>query len=370
MRSIVSLTAATALCVVALTTGSAVAQSDGARETVRPLGDGRVEVPSRSEQYLTIEEVGAEVPRLTIRAPARVTFREGAVVRMNSTVGGRITTVHAGLGDKVSEGDPLVTIDSPEAAQIRSELEQARVELRSARAEFERQEEMAERGIGTERERFRAETALSEAQTGFARAQMAAEFLGEGEGRTSTLIAPRDGTILSRDASAGALTEGNGEALMVIGDREDLWVIAEVFERDLGMVEPGAEVEIELGREAPVSGRVVRIGSVIDEGRRRAPVYIELDDPVAGMRPGMFARAGIRLDLQEGVTLPPAAVLILDDDRHVVFVREGDGIYAPREVTIGPTLDGRIQVLSGVEAGDEAVVRGGLLLERAANQML
>src|SRR5699024_10212456 len=118
-------------------------------------------------------------------------------------------------------------------------------------------------------------------------------------------------------------------------------------------------------------------GTLVDRSRRRAPVYISIDPEstpdapeATGLRPGMFARADIQTKSREGLSVPAGAVLIKDRGHYVVYVEVEPLKFRAKQVAIGPTVDGRVQILSGLEPDDRIVTRGGLLLDTSAEQLL
>jgi multidrug efflux pump subunit AcrA (membrane-fusion protein) len=111
------------------------------------LADGALRVREDSLPFIEVQTVGdAQVPTL-VRAPARLAFREGAASEVGAPVEGRVTEVHARVGEHVEAGDPLVTISSPSAASVRGELARARVLVQAALAELARQEQMRAAGV-------------------------------------------------------------------------------------------------------------------------------------------------------------------------------------------------------------------------------
>jgi cobalt-zinc-cadmium efflux system membrane fusion protein len=191
------------------------------------------------------------------------------------------------------------------------------------------------------------------------------------------LRAPIDGTVIARHATVGAVAQPGGDSLIEIGNPAALWVVAEVFERELAQVHDGAAVDIELPtRTTPAAGHVVSVGSALTGALRTAPVYIAFDDAAApgpgdpAARAGMFARAAIKAPAGQSIVLPAAAVLIEDGKTYVVYVKTGEDLFAARKVEVGRSIDGRVEVLRGVAPGDEVVIRGALLIEGAAEQLL
>jgi cobalt-zinc-cadmium efflux system membrane fusion protein len=121
------------------------------------------------------------------------------------------------------------------------------------------------------------------------------------------LRAPIEGTVISRHATVGAVAQPGGDPLIEIGNPTALWVVAEVFERELAQVRDHAEVDLELPtRVAPVPGHVVSVGSALTGALRTAPVYIGFDAPDVDVRAGMFARAAIKAPAATSIAVPAA----------------------------------------------------------------
>jgi membrane fusion protein, heavy metal efflux system len=333
------------------------------------LPEGMVQVPEASRQFIVVEQVAAQENAAVLRAPVRVTFRDGAVSRLGAPLAGRVERVHVRTGDRVKAGDPLVTLDCPEAASSRAALSTARASQREARAALDRQNRMLEQGVGTERERLEAERQLAEAEAELARAQAAARFAGNSLGTTVVLRSPIAGTVVSRNATVGAAVEAGGEPLVEVGDPSELWVVADVFERDLHLIREGTRAHIELPSIIePLGGRVASLGAVVEGSARTAPVRITLDQTDERLRPGMFGRVRIESP-EQALALPTAAVLI-KDQQTVVYVETAPGTFARRPVVVGHPVEGKVLIKSGLSAGDPVVVRGALLLDGAAEQLL
>lgn len=337
-----------------------------------PRPDGTVRLAKESRQYVVTQKVALGAASPVVLAPARIAFRDGAVSQVNLPIAGRVTVIHVKTGDRVKAGDPLVTISSPDAAAARAQLAAATAEHDAAVQEVARQDAMARSGVGVDSERVTAQAHLRQSEAELARAQTTVAILGGGGGPTVVLRAPIDGTVIARHATVGAVAQPGGDPLIEIGNPSALWVVAEVFERDLAEVHDGAAVDIELPTRAAAAGHVVSVGSALTGALRTAPVYIALDDGpgTAAVRAGMFARAAIKAPAGQTIVLPAESVLIEDGKTYVVYVKVGDDLFAPRKVEVGRSIDGQVEVLRGVAAGDEVVTRGALLIEGAAEQLL
>jgi membrane fusion protein, heavy metal efflux system len=287
-------------------------------------------------------------------------------------VAGRVTAIHVKTGDRVKAGDALVTLASPDAAAARAQAAAAIAEHDAAVTENARQESMAKSGVGVESERVTAAAHLRQSEAELARAQSTAAILGGGGGSVVVLRAPIDGTVIARHATVGGVAQPGGDPLIEIGNPSALWVVADVFERELAQVHEGAAVDVELATRAqPVKGHVVSVGTALTGALRTAPVYIQLDDAAADdVRAGMFARAAIAAPAGQSIILPAEAVLIEDGKTYLVYVKAGDDLYAPKKVRVGPSVDGRVEILEGLAPGEQVVVKGALLLDTEAEQLL
>ncbi len=364
------------LCAAAVSALFACSRATDSRAvaTERPADagppSGVVSVSAASLPFLKTQAVQVEAALPALRVPARVAFQEGSFTQLSAPLSGRVVIVHVSSGDKVKSGDPLVTLNCPEASSARSQLATAEAELREAQAALARETKMLSQGVGTERDRLSAEIKLASERAEYQRALETARFVGTGQGSMVVLRAPLDGVILSRRATVGAAVSAGAEPLIEIGDPQALWIIADVFERDLSLIRVGLRTSTVLkSLPQPVQGVVTSIGSVVSESMRTAPVRIACTGDVSLLRPGMFGRTQIVSD-ESGIALPARAVLIREGGETVVYVGHGPQQFERRKVVIGPTLDGRVRVLTGLQPAETVVIEGALLLDGAAEQLL
>ncbi len=337
-----------------------------------PVDDGIVHIQKGSEQFIGVETVGSAKSESMIAAPAHVEFKEGAVSQLGAPLDGRIVAVHVRIGDRVRAGDALVTIDCPDAAEIRAQVETARASLREARAALDRQERMLQSGVGVEKEKISAETHLQEVQAELSRVEADAAFIGMGTGTAVVLRSPISGAVITRKANVGLAVQKGADPIIEVGDPSAVWLVADVFERDLGRVHEGAHVTVQLpSTQTPLGGRVASIGTVVTTGLRTAPVRVMLEGASAQLRPGMYGSVEIQA-FDGDITIPTQAVLIKDGKESVVWVQKDPHTFERRRVNVAQHVgDGsRVQITSGLAPGDQVVVKGALLLDGSAEQLL
>jgi len=108
----------------------------------------------------------------------------------------------------------------------------------------------------------------------------------------------------------------------------------------------------------------------VDTDSRRADAYLAFAKPIAGLRAGMLAQVTLRVGGGSGLAVPVSAVLIKEGKRRVVYVERPDGTFEVRDVKTGYNRDGRVEILQGLAPGERIVVRGALLLDTQAEQLL
>jgi cobalt-zinc-cadmium efflux system membrane fusion protein len=342
-----------------------------ASDSSRDSGVRSAQLADTQKQYLSIEAVSASRGVDLLALPGRVTFRPQAQSAVGATTAGRVVAVLVQAGQVVKAGAELLTIESADAGAARATLDQAATRLASAESVFRRQVEMIEKGVGLEFERQEAEARLKEARAEYERARNAADLIGSGQGIRVTVRAPANGVVIAIRTAVGATVAPGGEALLELGDPTRLQVVAQVPESDLRRIAVGGEAEVELpGLAARVAARVENFNPRVDPESRRAQVYLALARRTDGIRAGMLAQVTLRTSVGAGIWVPVSAVLIKDGKRRVVYVERSDGSFEAREVQIGQNRDGEVAILQGLAAGERVVVRGALLLDAQAEQLL
>jgi len=184
-----------------------------------------------------------------------------------------------------------------------------------------------------------------------------------------TIPSPVTGTVIEKPSVQG-MRFMPGEPLYRIVDLSTMWVVAEVFEQDLGGVRIGQEavtsVKAYPGRS--FSGRVAFVYPTVGAETRTARVRIEIPNPDELLKAGMYATVEIAapLDAKDVLAVPESAVLD-SGARQVVLIDHGDGRFEPRAVSLGERADGYVAVLGGVEAGESVVVSANFLIDAESN---
>lgn len=337
------------------------------------LGPNQVRVKATSLPFIETKVVETTGDAHVVWVPGSLVLKEYFTTHVVSPVPGRVSQLHVLVGDHVRANDPLVILVSADAARIRSDYAQAQSAMALAQQNLRRHTEMVRKGVGVQVDLDLARANYQEAQWKLEAVKKEVDQLGPGHGEVVVLRAPRDGVVLQNDVSQGAFVDRDGGSLLKIGDPSALWVAAEVFESDLASVLVNASSDIEIpALDIQLKGEVKRVSSTVNTTTRRGTVFAEIEQQVSGLRAGMLARVGVHTKRPAGLSVPSNAVLVKEGGRAVVFVQSDNDetLFEARDVTLGQPSFGFIPVLDGLNEGDKVVIKGGLLLDGAANQLM
>lgn len=183
-------------------------------------------------------------------------------------------------------------------------------------------------------------------------------------GKQLEIKAPIDGVVIDRKATTGELVD-KAKEIYTISDPTQLWTIAEVKERDIAVVKVGQDAAFTAMAypEEKFHGKVVLIGNQVEAGSRTVEVRIAVDNADGRLKPGMFADVEIVTTVLDNVLLIPDGALQTDGDNQIVFVSLDGNKFEKRVVKLGLEQSGRVQILSGVKAGEKVVTEGSFILK-------
>jgi pyruvate/2-oxoglutarate dehydrogenase complex dihydrolipoamide acyltransferase (E2) component len=193
-----------------------------------------------------------------------------------------------------------------------------------------------------------------------------AELKRTGEAKRVVVFpAPVDGVVIEKMGVAGQMMKP-GERIYRLADLSSVWVLAQVYEKDLPYLKPGqpTTVTTSYGPERKFTGTVELLLPQVEEQTRAATARIVLPNPDGFLRPGMFVEVSFTTQLSDDAVLVPDMAVLRSGERNTVFVALDDGFFEPREVTLGARSEGGFyQVLDGVKAGERVVTSGQFMLD-------
>jgi membrane fusion protein, heavy metal efflux system len=327
----------------------------------------------------------------TIELPGRLTANEDQTARLGAPAQGRLIRVHVQAGDRVSRGQRLVTLQSAAAGTARADYAKAVAELNSRRAAanyshgaLQRAERLLEaKAIARqELERARADDELAQSAQAQAAAEVdrarsaLAQFGTTAATGEMTLQSPVSGIVLTRDAVPGSVVDA-GTPLVTVSDITTLWLEVAATDQVAARLRPGlaARFTVPAFPAEQFAARVQSIGGALDPTTRTLRVRALVPNASGRLRPEMFTTVLIDGGVPvAGIAVPDSALQMLDE-KPVLFVAIPDGKggarFQRRDVAVGGKVGGRVQILSGVAAGELVVVQGAFAIksEFARSQM-
>ena len=315
-------------------------------------------------------------------APGRIGIDPNRSSRLLLPVAGRVVAVRAKVGDAVEQGQPVLTVDSPDAdaavaAAIQAEAgeRQARAAATKAEADLLRTSDLYEHHavaqkdmLAAQNDQAQARAALETARAALQQARRKLELLElkhSSDARPVIQVrAPMSGKVLEVNVAPGEYRNDTGTPLMTIADLSRVWISSDVPESAIRLIRVGERVTITMvaypGEE--YEGRVARIADVLDPQTRTVKVHVEMVNPRGRFRPEMFVTIRHSGESRPTPVLPLGAI-VQEYGRPIVFLERAPGRFERREVTLGPRTGDVVPIVSGVQAGERVVVDGGVLLK-------
>ncbi|HEU5040674.1 MAG TPA: efflux RND transporter periplasmic adaptor subunit [Gemmatimonadales bacterium] len=333
--------------------GMTATAGDSLREVRLPAADAR-------RIGITFAEVTRAALGQPVRAVAEVTYDETRAATVALKVDGWVERLYTNFtGQAVRRGEPLVELYSPMLVTAQEELVLARKLGADVAAGTAEARQGAEQLAESARRRLRYWDVPAEAIE-------RVERTGEAT-RTVTLRSPVSGVVVEKLVQQGQRIMA-GEPILRIADLSTVWVEGEVFERDLASVRVGqsATVDLQALPGATRRGRIAYVYPTLDPATRTARVRVALSNPGLELKPGMYATLRFTPVADTALTVPRSAVLVTGE-RALAFVKRPDGAFEPRSVVLGRTTEDRLEILSGLAAGDSVVASGTFLVDAESN---
>jgi cobalt-zinc-cadmium efflux system membrane fusion protein len=345
---------------------------------------GEVVIPPDSPQLSQIRAAAVEataVPLAGVSAPGKVEASANRLSHVVLPMTGRITSVSVHLGDFVHQGQPLLTLEGPDADAAVSNLLQSQAGVTHAKSaeakaqlDLDRAKDLLQHGAVPQKEVLNAQAIAIQAHAGVEQAEAAVEQarrrvelfgIAPGSfGQRVTVRAPISGKILELSAVNGEFRNDLSAPLITIADLSSVWVTSDVPETAIRLVKVGEPVHIELTAYPGESfrGRVTLIGDVVDPQTRTVKVRAVLPNPDGRLKPEMFGNVQLA-EHSEVLPTVPAAAVVAGDGKSIVWRETRPGTFRKTVITTGAQVGDRVAILSGLKPGDRVVVDGVMLLQ-------
>jgi Cu(I)/Ag(I) efflux system membrane fusion protein len=323
---------------------------------------GTVSISPDKVQKLGVATAAAERRELarTVRAVGIVEADERRLHNVTLKFDGYIEKLYVdATGQRVKQGQPLFDLYSPELVAAQHEY----LIAKSGREMLAEGSATAQAGMAN-----LAQGGLERLHNwGIAPADLRALEQRGAVLHTLTVRSPADGVVMEKDAVAGMKATA-GATLFHIADLSLVWVIAQVYEQEIGLITAGqaAQVKLEAYPGRTFQGKVDFVYPALDAATRTVKVRLQLANPDGLLKPMMYAHVELAAQPRQALAIPVAAVL--DSGRRTaVLVELGGGRFEPRQVVLGLKGDEAVEVLQGLAAGEKVVVGAQFLIDAESN---
>jgi cobalt-zinc-cadmium efflux system membrane fusion protein len=286
---------------------------------------------------------------------------------------GRVMEIHARLGDTVKTGQLLLRVQSADMSGAFSDYRKALADEQLARTQLERSKLLYNKGALSLNDLQVTQDTEDKAKVDVENTTERLRVLGGSIDHPAAIVdirAPVSGVITDQQVTNAAGVAGLGSPNpFTISDLTHVWIVCDVYENDLANVHVGETAEIRLNAypDKVFTGRISKVGPVLDPPMRTAKVRIEVRNPGL-MRVGMFVTATFRGQKKETYAAIPATAILHLHDRNWVYVPNGDKSFRRVDVVAGNMLPGNMQeVVSGIRPGTQ-VVKNALVLQNTVEQ--
>jgi cobalt-zinc-cadmium efflux system membrane fusion protein len=307
---------------------------------------------------ITVETLAERPVSRTLTVAGKVQFDEDRLARILAPLNGQVVDLRLKVGDAVQKGQTLCAINSRDATAAIGEHIESHKDLELAEKTTSMTQDLFEHQAASKIALQQAQNDLAKAKSRVARNEEALRVLGlktEGDidrfdGRVP-VVSPIRGLVIERHVTDGQFVQSDSMPMIVIADLSTVWVVGDVFERDLSLVMNSDSTVITTtafpGEQ--FTGHVNYISDVIDPATRTAKIRVSVPNPHGRLKVEMFA--SIALDVGNAtpvLTVPPRAIFV-DNGRRWVYVATAPGHFVRRAA-------------EGLRPGDRVVTDGGLLL--------
>lgn len=315
-----------------------------------------------------------------VRTTGTVDWDADHTTQAITQVNGPISRILVDLGTKVTKGEPLLYVASPDMANAMSAYRKARNREVLNKRIVDRMNELLSRGVVATKDVESSVADYNDAMTDVQNALQALKIFdvtqqdldqAEKQGTTITpelaVRSPISGVIVQKLVSPGQFIQSGTTVCFMISDVSTVWVQGHIFDRDLPFVKVGDPVT----ETSPVfshsfRGQVQYVGAAVDPNTRTTPVRIVTQNPEGLLKKDLYVEADVRTGARRDILVVPVSAVLHDaDNQPMVYVEAQAGKFAQRVVTVGGQQGEEVEITSGLNPGENVVTQGSIFVQFA-----
>lgn len=358
--------------IIFIVTACGSKQSEKETKTYKLIGDTIiVEDESIISPRLRVGQAKDSLHQSEIFATGTVKAIPNFYAEIAPPFSGRVTKVHLKLGMKTVPGTPLFEMASPDFTEIQKSYLQAKSELSSAKANLDRQIDLFDHGVAAKRDVEEAQTHYDMQKQEYDNMASNLKLYGIEQdnfslGQNLIVRSPIAGEVIVNDIVQGHYLREDDEPRAKIAQLNKVWVVGEVKEKDVNFISDLEEAKITLSAypDRELTGQIFHIDEIVDESIRSVRVLIECDNSEGMLKPGMYVSVKF-IDHEKSSLLVPLKSVLQFNDRSFVFVEVEKGKFMRRYIETGTSIDDKIIVTKGLDAGETIITEGAFYLLEA-----
>jgi cobalt-zinc-cadmium efflux system membrane fusion protein len=330
------------------------------------------------EQMSHVQVVTVAPSKLTrtLRLTGAVAYNAFKTTPVITQVGGPVSRILVVPGQHVATGQAMLEVSSPDYSQLLDSYLKAADSFRLANKNFARAQDLYQHQAIAERDLEQAESDRNQAQADLNAADQGMKILGIknpgdlAKAPTSAqipVLAPIGGEVVERLVSPGQVVQAGQTQAFTISDLSTVWVLANVYQADLALVRSGDDVDVQTDAyPGSFHGRISYVSPALDPNTRTLQARIVVDNPGEKLKKDMYCTVTVTAgSISNAITVPDSSVLRDDNNQPFVYVATGASQFGRRNVEIGQSQSGQIQILKGISVGEKVVGDGSLFLQFA-----
>jgi cobalt-zinc-cadmium efflux system membrane fusion protein len=353
--------------------------SNAAANSDKPSNSNHAElftIPPDQISHVQVLTVQPTTLTRSLRLTGAVAYNSFRTTPVITQVSGPVSRVVVVPGQKVHQGEPMLYVSSPDYSQLRTNYLKAQAAYALAQKSSVRAQDLYEHHAIAEQNLEQAQSAEVQASGDLVAAQAALKVMGITD--PDALVkappsfevpvkAPIGGLVVEQDVSAGQVIQPGTTQCFIISDTSTVWVLVNVYQKDLPYVRVGDTVAIQTDTYSEAfHGHIAYVAASLDPSTRTLQARIETPNPGDKLKKDMYVVATVNAGtIRNAIALPDSAVLRDTENQPFVYAAASSNQFGRRSVTLGESLSGKTQITSGLKAGDRVIGDGSLFLQFA-----
>jgi cobalt-zinc-cadmium efflux system membrane fusion protein len=333
-------------------------------------------IPREQMSHVQVIEVQPTSLTRMLRLTGTVAYNGFHTIPVISQVSGPVNRIVVIPGQHVHQGDAMLFVASPDYSQLRTNYLKAKDAYALAQKAYARAKDLYDHKAIAEQTLEQAQSAETQAGGDLVSAMAALKVLGitDPDELVKSLPsfevpvkAPIAGEVVEQDIAAGQLLQTGATQCFMISDTNTVWVLVNVYQKDLPYVRVGDQVTIQIDTYQQVfHGRIAYVAASLDPNTRTLQARIETNNPGEKLKKDMYVTTSVNAGtIKNAIALPDAAILRDNENQPFVYAATSSNQFGRRPVTVGENSDGKTEITGGLKAGDHVIGDGSLFLQFA-----